>query len=92
MTHPRRKVGTSNGPRDCRDLCAAARETGGIVTVEDHWPAGGLGEAVLSALAEQTHHPPVVKLAVGEMPGSGKASELMHAAGIDAEAIVAAVH
>ena len=79
-------------PIDAETLQAAARETGGIVTVEDHWPAGGLGEAVLSALAEQPQHPPVVKLAVQGMPGSGTAGELMRAAGIDAGAIVAAVH
>ncbi len=79
-------------PIDADTLQAAARETGAIVTVEDHWPDGGLGEAVLSAIAEQPQHPPVIKLAVRGMPGSGKAGELMHAAGIDADAIVAAVH
>jgi transketolase len=79
-------------PIDAETLQAAARETRAIVTVEDHWPEGGLGEAVLSALAEQADHPPVIKLGVGDMPGSGKAAELLHAAGIDAAAIVDAVH
>jgi transketolase len=79
-------------PIDAESLQAAARETRAIVTVEDHWPEGGLGEAVLSALAEQADHPPVIKLGVAEMPGSGKAAELLHAAGIDAAAIVDAVH
>jgi transketolase len=79
-------------PIDAETLQAAARETRAIVTVEDHWPEGGLGEAVLSALAEQADHPPVIKLGVAEMPGSGKAAELLHAAGIDAAAIVDAVH
>jgi transketolase len=79
-------------PIDAEALQAAARETRAIVTVEDHWPEGGLGEAVLSALAEHADHPPVVKLGVAEMPGSGKAAELLHAAGIDAAAIVDAVH
>jgi transketolase len=78
-------------PVDAETLLAAARETGGMVTVEDHWPEGGLGEAVLSALAFEGGRAPVVKLAVAEMPGSGEAGELMHAAGIDADAIVAAV-
>jgi transketolase len=78
-------------PIDIDTLRAAARETVAIVTVEDHWPEGGLGEAVLSALADSTPHPPVCKLAVGGMPTSGEAHELMHAAGIDADAIVAAV-
>ncbi len=42
------------------------RRTGGpIVTVEDHWPEGGLGEAVLAALADLDERPRVVtKLAV----------------------------
>jgi transketolase len=61
-----------------------------IVTVEDHLPQGGLGEAVLSAIAESEDRPPVVQLAVRELPRSGKPAELLHAAGIDAEAIAAA--
>jgi transketolase len=77
-------------PIDEAALHAAARETGAIVTVEDHWPEGGLGDAVLSALAQLPDRPPVVKLAVREMPLSGKADELMHAAGIDADAIAEA--
>ena len=40
-------------PIDGATLAAAARETGHLVIVEDHWPEGGLGEAVLAALAEQ---------------------------------------
>jgi transketolase len=61
-----------------------------IVTVEDHWPEGGLGEAVLSALADLDEHPPVVRLAVREMPHSGKPAELLAEAGIDADGIAAA--
>ena len=79
-------------PIDAETLQAAARETNGIITVEDHWPEGGLGEAVLSAIASEGGQPPFIKLAVDEMPTSGEAGELMHAAGIDADAIVAAVH
>ena len=63
-----------------------------IVTVEDHFPEGGLGEAVLSALAGADERPPVVQLAVREMPRSGKPAELLAAAGIDADAIAAAAH
>jgi transketolase len=77
-------------PIDARTLQATAAEVSGIVTVEDHWPEGGLGDAVLAALASEAARPPVVKLAVRDMPTSGKPAELMHAAGIDAEAIVAA--
>jgi len=55
-----------------------------IVTVEDHWPEGGLGEAVLSALAAAEDRPRLVQLAVREMPHSGKPAELLAEAGIDA--------
>ncbi len=61
-----------------------------IVTVEDHAVEGGVGEAVLSALAPMQNGPPVVQLAVREMPHSGKTAELMREAGIDAHAIAAA--
>ncbi len=67
-----------------RRLAGSARA---VITVEDHWPEGGLGDAVLEALAEVPQHPPVVKLAVRSMPVSGTPEELMHQAGIDAEAI-----
>jgi transketolase len=71
-------------------LSAAASETAGIVVAEDHWPEGGLGEAVLSSLASQGLQAQVLTLGVREMPGSGKPEELLHAAGIDAEAIAGA--
>jgi transketolase len=61
-----------------------------IVTVEDHFPEGGLGEAVLAALADSEERPRVVQLAVREMPHSGKPAELLAAAGIDAEHIAEA--
>jgi transketolase len=61
-----------------------------IVTVEDHWVEGGLGEAVLSALGDSDERPPVVRLAVHEMPHSGKPAELLAEAGIDADGIAAA--
>jgi transketolase len=71
-------------------LWAAASETAGIVVAEDHWPEGGLGEAVLSSLASEGSQAQVITLGVREMPGSGKPEELLHAAGIDAEAIAGA--
>jgi transketolase len=74
-------------PIDGETLAAAAEETGRILTVEDHWPEGGLGEAVLSALAERDAHAQVTRLAVTEMPRSGRAAELLAAYGIDADAI-----
>jgi transketolase len=61
-----------------------------IVTAEDHWAEGGLGEAVLSALGDADERPPVVRLAVREMPHSGKPAELLAEAGIDADGIAAA--
>jgi len=77
-------------PIDTETLLAAAEATGRLVTVEDHWPEGGLGDAVLAALADTDDPPRVRKLAVQGMPGSGKPSELLAAAGIDAEHIAAA--
>jgi transketolase len=77
-------------PIDEATLTTAADHTSGIITVEDHWPQGGLGEAVLSALATHPRRPPIRVLAVDAMPVSGKPAELLHAAGIDAAAITAA--
>ncbi|MBA3382226.1 MAG: transketolase [Actinobacteria bacterium] len=78
-------------PLDAETLLAAAEVTQGrIVTIEDHWAEGGLGDAVLSALADVDAPSRVVKLAVREMPGSGKAGELLAAAGIDAEHVAEA--
>jgi transketolase len=78
-------------PIDTETLQAAAEATGRIVTVEDHFPDGGVGDAVLAALAEVDERPRVVKLAVNDMPRSGKPDELLHAYGIDADAIAATV-
>jgi transketolase len=74
-------------PIDAETVRTAARQTGAIITVEDHWPEGGLGDAVLDALAAEQPHPIVVKLAVRGMPSSGKPAELLAAAGIDADHI-----
>jgi transketolase len=78
-------------PVDAGAIVKAANETGAIVTVEDHWAEGGIGDTVLGALADSEQRPRVVKLAVTEMPGSGTPAELMHAAKIDKAAIVEAV-
>jgi transketolase len=78
-------------PLDEQTLRAAAEATGGrLVTIEDHWAEGGLGDAVLAALADTEDPPRVVKLAVREMPKSGKPEELLARAGIDAEHIAGA--
>jgi transketolase len=75
-------------PVDTETVRAAAEVTGGrVLTVEDHWPEGGIGDAVLEALSDGEAPARVVRLAVREMPGSGKPDELLAAAGIDAEHI-----
>jgi len=77
-------------PIDRATLRAAIDDTGAqVITVEDHWAEGGLGDAVAAALADTDQPPRVVKLAVRDMPGSGTPAELLAAAGIDANAIVA---
>ena len=79
-------------PIDAATLRAALTETGLVVTVEDHWPEGGLGDAVLEALASEGElSGRVLKLAVRAMPGSGTAQELRDWAGISAERIAASV-
>jgi len=77
-------------PIDADGLRAAARRTGAIVTVEDHWPEGGLGDAVLEAFAADADRPRIVKLAVGHLPGSATPAEQLALAGIDAAHIAAA--
>jgi transketolase len=71
-------------------LQAAAQKTNHtIITVEDHYAEGGLGDAVageLSCAGVKVH-----KLAVRELPRSGKPEELLARHGIDADAIVKAV-
>jgi transketolase len=77
-------------PIDAEAVRAAARDCAAVVTVEDHAPEGGLGDAVLDALADAEDRPRVVKLAVRAIPGSGTPDELLHEAGIDADAIAGA--
>ena len=75
-------------PIDKDILVAAAKETGAIVTAEEHSIIGGLGSAVSEALAEE-YPVPVVKLGVNDTFGkSGPALELLKIFGLDAENIV----
>jgi transketolase len=80
-------------PIDARTVRRAMDETGLLVVVEDHWIEGGLGDAVLEALASggQELSGRVIKLAVTQMPGSGTPEELRERAGISADKIVRAV-
>jgi transketolase len=75
-------------PIDAETLRDAVSQTGLLVTVEDHWSEGGLGDAVLAALADGGDlSGRVVKVAVTQMPGSGTPEELRDWAGISASAI-----
>jgi transketolase len=72
---------------DREELIKASRSVGGIVViVEDHYAHGGLGDAVLAALAGERVS--LHKLAVREIPRSGKPHELMERYGISARHIV----
>jgi transketolase len=79
-------------PIDREGLHQAAKSVGGkFVVVEDHWPEGGLGDAVLEAFSGPGSPPAtIIKLGVGKMPGSGTPAQLLDAAGISAEHIVKA--
>jgi transketolase len=72
-------------PIDVATLREAAKVTRLLLTVEDHYAEGGLGEAVLSALA--TGVTPVYLLAVRRRPRSGKPEELREFEQISARAI-----
>jgi transketolase len=77
-------------PLDLATLHKAAAETAAIITIEDHYAAGGIGEAVAAALSDVAT--PVFALAVSRLPMSGKPDELLAYEGIDAAAIVRRVH
>ncbi|MGA8744931.1 MAG: transketolase [Solirubrobacterales bacterium] len=77
-------------PVDAGALVRAARETRALLTVEDHWAEGGIGEVVATALADAGVSTRLVRLAVSERPGSGPPGALLAAAGIDAAHIVSA--
>ncbi len=87
-------------PIDVDTLLQAARTTGGrVVTVEDHWSEGGLGDAVLDAFAGSLNTqvgelstPRVIKLAVTHMPGSASPQEQLELSGISASHIAQAVN
>ena len=78
-------------PIDEELLVKAAKETGKIVTVEEHSIIGGLGGAVCEVLAEQATVP-VKRLGIRDEFGeSGVAEELLHKHGLDGEGIYKAV-
>jgi transketolase len=73
-------------PVDARTLAEAALATGRLITVEDHFAEGGLGEAVRSALAGSPAE--IHSLAVRKMPKSGRPGELLDYEEISRRAIV----
>ena len=78
-------------PIDREIIEKAARETGRIVTVEEHSVIGGLGSAVASVVTE-TYPVPVIKIGVNDVFGhSGPAVALLKEFGLSAENIVAKV-
>ena len=80
----------SVAPVDKDGLVAAARATSGhLITVEDHYAAGGIGDAVAEAVADAGFQ--VHRLAVREIPRSGKPDELLDGFGISARHIMEAV-
>jgi len=80
----------SLAPVDAAGLTSAARATGGrLITVEDHYPSGGVGDAVADAVAGAGFT--VHRLAVREIPRSGKPAELLERYGISSAHIVTAV-
>ncbi|MFC8079680.1 transketolase [Streptomyces sp. NPDC057307] len=78
-------------PADEVTLQAAAADTGCLITVEDHHPQGGLGDAVAEVFSDGRPAPRLVRLGVRNMPGSATPGEQLRAAGIDADSIAAAV-
>ena len=77
-------------PVDAAALIRCARATKGrLITVEDHYAAGGIGDAVAEAVAPEGFT--VRRLAVSEIPRSGAPAELLDQYGISARHIVAAV-
>ncbi|MFF0199698.1 transketolase [Streptomyces sp. NPDC005017] len=78
-------------PVDRLTLRRAAEDTGCLITVEDHHPEGGLGDAVVDAFLDGRPMPRLVRLAVRTMPGSAAPDEQLRAAGIDAESVAAGV-
>ena len=80
----------SVAPVDAAGLVAAGRATGGrLITVEDHYAAGGIGDAVAEAVAAAGLT--VQRLAVREIARSGRPDELLDRYGISAKHIVEAV-
>ena len=71
-------------PLDVETLTRAARETQAVISVEDHWINGGLGDTVAVHIGDLV---PVIRLGVHKEPHSGTRKQLLHIHGIDRDAI-----
>jgi transketolase len=79
-------------PIDVRTIIKAARETGGVVTAEEHSAVVGIGSAVAMVLVENAHVP-MKRVGIPDVFGqSGDSDELMEKYGLTAENIVEAAH
>jgi transketolase len=78
-------------PIDATTVEACARECHHLIVVEDHWPQGGLADAVCEVFSGHSSLPAITRLAVRVMPGSGTPQQQLDAAGISARHIVDAV-
>lgn len=72
-------------PLDVEVLEKAADETGRLLVIEDHYPQGGIGEAVIATLKGK--HLQLEHLAVTKQPGSGAPEEVLKDQGLDSESI-----
>ncbi len=79
-------------PIDSKALIKAAKDTKEIITIEDHYHEGGLGEAVASALCTSKKDVHIHILAVTKMPHSGSPAELLAEQSIDKKGIIKKVH
>jgi transketolase len=78
-------------PLDEKTVLTAANETKALITVEDHYAAGGIGEAVASLLAQHAASTPLNALAVTKLPQSGQPQQLLAFEEIDRSAIITLV-
>ncbi len=79
-------------PIDVKTIIKAARETGGLVTAEEHSAVVGMGSAVAMVLVENAHAP-MKRVGIPDVFGqSGDSDELMEKYGLTAENIVEAAH
>jgi transketolase len=75
-------------PLDIETIARETAETGGrVIVAEDHFPGGGLGEAVAAGLAGRAK---IIHLCIRDLPRSGKPQELLEGYGISASHIVRA--